>query len=90
MLCSIVVEFTGAGIGRNYMPVVPEPGGPGGPLAPPIFFRSVNPTETGEGRFSPPITTGPPPQCFSPSGITVSVQRDFCDIAYEKFKLNLK
>ena len=38
--------------------VVPEPGGPGGPLAPPIFGRSVNPT--GEGRLSPPITTGTP------------------------------
>ena len=48
-------------------PVVPEPGGPGGPLAPPIFGRSVNPIWTGEDRLSPPITTGPPPQCFSPS-----------------------
>ena len=34
-------------------------GGPGGPLAPPIFGRSVNPIHTGEGRLSPPITTGP-------------------------------
>ena len=40
--------------------VMPEPGGPGGPLAPPIFCRSVNPIRTGEGRLSPPITTGPP------------------------------
>ena len=39
--------------------VMPEPGGPGGPLAPPIFCRSVNPIQTGEGRLSPPITTGP-------------------------------
>ena len=39
---------------------MPEPGGPGGPLAPPIFCRSVNPIQTGEGRLSPPITTGPP------------------------------
>ena len=47
----------------NYIPtmtVVPEPGGPGGPLAPPIFGRSVNPIPTGEGRLSPPITTGTP------------------------------
>ena len=44
-------------------------GGPGGPLAPSIFGRSVKPIQTGEGRLSPPITTGPP-QCFSPSGIT--------------------
>ena len=40
--------------------MVPEPGGPGGPLAPPIFGRSVNPIQTGEGRLSPPITTGTP------------------------------
>ena len=38
---------------------MPEPGGPGGPLAPPIFGRSVNPIRTGESRLSPPITTGP-------------------------------
>ena len=41
------------------MSVMPEPGRPGGPLAPPIFGRSVNPIRTGEGRLSPPITTGP-------------------------------
>ena len=46
---------------------MPELGGPGGP---PIFGRSVNPIPTGEGRLSPPITTAPTPQCFSPSGIT--------------------
>ena len=34
--------------------------GPGGPLAPPVFCRSVNPIWTGEGRLSPPITTAPP------------------------------
>ena len=39
---------------------MPELGGPGGPLAPPIFGRSVNPISTGEGRLSPPITTGTP------------------------------
>ena len=39
---------------------MPEPGGPGGPLAPPIFGRSVNPIQTEEGRLSPPITTGTP------------------------------
>ena len=27
---------------------------------PPIFGRSVNPISTGEGRSSPPITTGTP------------------------------
>ena len=33
--------------------VVPEPGGPGGPLAPPIFGRSVNPTRTRGGQIIP-------------------------------------
>ena len=50
---------------------MPEPER-GGALAPPIFDRSVNPISTGEGRLSPPITTGNP-QCFSPSGITAYV-----------------
>ena len=40
--------------------VMPEPGGPGGALAPPIFGRSANPIPTGKGRLSPPITTGTP------------------------------
>ena len=49
------------GQGTQYQnAVVPEPGGPGGPLAPPIFDRSVNPIPTGEGRLSPPITTDTP------------------------------
>ena len=52
----------------RYPAVVPEPGGPGGPLAPPIFGRSVNPTPTGEGRLSPSTTTGTPN--VSHSGIT--------------------
>ena len=50
--------------------MMPEPGGPGGPLASQKICRSVNPIQTREGRLSPPITTGPP-QCFSPYGITV-------------------
>ena len=54
-----------------WLTVVPEPGEPGGPLAPPIFGRSINPIPTGEGRLSPPIYWHP--QCFSPSGITVNV-----------------
>ena len=39
---------------------MPELGGPGGPLAPQIFFRSVNTILTREGRLSPPINTGTP------------------------------
>ena len=35
-------------------------GGARGATGPPIFCRSVNPIRTGEGRLSPPITTGPP------------------------------
>ena len=53
-------------------------GGAGGPLSPPIFGRSVNPIQIGEGRLSPHITTGPP-QCFSPSRITATVRRN-CSI----------
>ena len=34
--------------------------GTGGATGPPILGRSVNPIPTGEGRLSPPITTGPP------------------------------
>ena len=54
-----------------YYAVMPELGGPGGPLAPPIVGRSVNPIQTGEGRLSPPTYYYWHPQCFSPSGITV-------------------
>ena len=48
------------------MSVVPEPGGP---LAPPIFGRSVNPIPTGGGQIIPTYYYWPP-QCFSPSGST--------------------
>ena len=50
--------------------VVPELGGPGGPLALPIFGRSVNPIPTGEGRLSPPITTGTPNVFHLPASLT--------------------
>ena len=43
-----------------YEAVVPEQGGPGGPLAPPIFGRPVNPIPTMGGRFCPPFTGGTP------------------------------
>ena len=35
------------------VPVMPEPGGPGGPLAPPIFVRLVNPIQTRGGQIIP-------------------------------------
>ena len=56
---------------ENRNAVMPElgGGGAGGPLALPIFGRSVNPIPTGEGRLSPPITAGTP-NVFSPYGIT--------------------
>ena len=50
---------------------MPEPGGPGGPLAPPIFGRSVNPIPTGEGRLSPPITTGTPNVFHLPASLGI-------------------
>ena len=39
-------------------------GGPGGPLAPPIFGRSVNPIPTRGGQTIPPYYYGPPPPKF--------------------------
>ena len=48
---------------------MPEPEGPGGPLAPPIFCRSVNPIWTGEGRLSPPITNGTPKVFHLPASL---------------------
>ena len=61
---------------KQYFTVVPEPGGPGGPLAPPIFCRSVNPIRTGEGRLSPPITAGPPDVFHLPASLYWYWSRD--------------
>ena len=51
---------------------MPEPRGPGGPLARPlpIFGRSNNPIPTGEGRLCPPITTGTPNNFQLPASLT--------------------
>jgi hypothetical protein len=49
--------------------VLPEPGGQVGHFPPSIFGRSVTLFQLGEGRLSPPITTGTP-EFFSTSGIT--------------------
>ena len=45
-------------------------GGARGATGPPIFSRSVNPIRTGEGRLSPPITTGPPNVFHLPASLT--------------------
>jgi hypothetical protein len=55
-----------------------EPGGPGGPLAPPIFGRSVNPIPTWEGRLSPPITTGTPNFFHLPALLGMVIDGDNC------------
>ena len=49
--------------------VMPDRGGPGGPLAPPIFGRSVNPIPTGGGQIMPTITTGPPKVFHLPASL---------------------
>ena len=61
--------------------MVPEPGGPGGPLAPPIFCRSVNPIQTGEGRLSPSITTGHPNVFHLPAALIQWVLCNQCWIS---------
>jgi hypothetical protein len=67
--------------------VVPEPEGPGGPLAPSIFGRSVNPIRTGGGQIIPTYYYWHwHPQCFSPSGITgtYSNQKEINVLFYER------
>ena len=56
--------------------VMPEPGGPGGPLAPPIFGRSVNPIPTGGGQIMPTITTGPPKVFHLPASLSMKLILD--------------
>ena len=53
----------------QYYAVMPELGGPGGHCPPPIFDRSVNPIQTGEGRLSLPITTGTPKKFHLPASL---------------------
>ena len=73
MFMKAVLECTtyGRGTLKKSFPVMPEPGGPGGPLAPPIFGRSVNPIRTREGRLSPPNTTGPLNVFHLPASLTL-------------------
>ena len=51
--------------------VVPEPRGPGGPLAPPIFGRSVNPIPTGGGQIIPTTYYWPPKVFHLPASLHV-------------------
>ena len=56
----------------------------GGPLAPPppIFVRSFNPFGTGEGRLSPPITTGTPKVFHLPASLLCTKMRQLCDLFF--------
>jgi hypothetical protein len=58
--------------------------GTGGPVwgstGRPIFVRSLNPIPTGEGRLSPPITTGTPNGFHLPASLYESTfWRNFAD-----------
>ena len=59
--------------------------GGGATAPPPIFGRSTNPIPTGEGRLSPPITTGTPNifrlPYFSRTGITVFQTEKYISIS---------
>ena len=55
--------FSGAGTGGG--------GGAGGPVVPPIFVRSVNPIQIGEGRLFTPITTGTPKFFHLPAALVL-------------------
>ena len=48
---------------------MPELGGPGGPLAPPIFGRSVNPIPTEGGQIIPTYYYRPPKKCHLPASL---------------------
>ena len=50
-------------------------GGAGGPLALPIFGRSVNPIPTGVGQIMPTITTGPPKVFHLPAPLQAIIKR---------------
>ena len=56
--------------GKDYYIRQDSDAGTGGPLAPPIFGKSVNPIPTGQGRLSPPITTGTPNLFHLPASLT--------------------
>ena len=49
--------------------VMPEPGGPGGPLAPPIFGSSVDPILTRGGQIMPTNYYKLPKNCHLPASL---------------------
>ena len=55
----------------NKRAVMPQPGGPGRPLAPPPQYLADQLTlfQPGEGRLSPPITTRPPKKFHLPASL---------------------
>ena len=67
--------------------MVPEPGGPGGPLAPPIFGRPVNPIPTMGGRFCPPFTSGTPNVFHLPASLGYTLEMAIC-VAVNQLKKN--
>ena len=54
---------------RVYLPVMPEQGRPGGPLAPQYFADQLTLFKPGRADY-PHLLQMAPPQYFSPSGIT--------------------
>ena len=60
-------------------------GGARGATGPPIFVRPVKPIRTGEGRLSPPITTGTPKVFHLPAslGTAVAVQLRGKEIGFQ-------
>ena len=56
--------------------VMPEQGGQGGHWLPKKFGRPVNPIPTGEGRLSPPITTGTPNVFYLTASLKIVTKTD--------------
>ena len=61
---------------------MPDPGGPGGPLAPQYLADQLTLFQPGEGRLSPPITIGPPNFFHLPIGI----QKQFSFVIFVVFQ----
>ena len=68
----------------EYHSVMPEPGMPGGPLAPPIFGRSVNPIHTGGGQIFPTYYYWPPNFFHLPASLPYGSQINNTKLPYTK------